>query len=78
MPRRSKYRIIIPHPERRNMDIILYLPSPKRCFGSPRSRRPVYCGNRRSIPRGYRRRRASPYECLRKGFGAGMCSVYKP
>jgi hypothetical protein len=54
----------------------LEIPSPRSC--SPRRRRNRsrhYCGNRTVLPQGYSRR-GSRYECLRTGFGAGMCSIY--
>lgn len=74
-PHKKTYHIVIPHPERRNRDLTLNLPSPYRCL-SPRKKSPLYCGDKPYIPDGYQRR-AKPYECLRKGFGAGMCSIYK-
>lgn len=46
------------------------------CDQEPQARGRVYCGNRVNIPEGYIRA-GTKYECLRKGFGAGKCGVYK-
>jgi hypothetical protein len=69
---------MIPNPERRNSNLYIQIPSPSRCLSSPRrNNRPLsYCGTKPNIPRGYSRR-GTNYECLRKGFGAGICSIYK-
>ena len=74
----KKYSVVIPNPERRNSNLYLQIPSPSRCLSSPRrNNRPLsYCGTKPNIPRGYSRR-GTNYECLRKGFGAGICSIYK-
>jgi len=74
----KKYSVMIPNPERRNSNLYIQIPSPSRCLSSPRrnNRPPSYCGTKPNIPRGYSRR-GTNYECLRKGFGAGICSIYK-
>jgi len=74
----KKYSVMIPNPERRNSNLYIQIPSPSRCLSSPRrNNRPLsYCGTKPNIPRGYSRR-GTNYECLRKGFGAGICSIYK-
>lgn len=69
------FMITIPHPERRYSDLQIQIPSPSRCM-SPYVRSTNYCGTKRRIPSGYTRR-GTTFECLRKGFGAGVCSIYK-
>ena len=36
----------------------------------------IYCGTANQLPPGYTRF-GTPYECLRKGMGAGICEVYR-
>jgi hypothetical protein len=55
----------------------IYIPDPQDCLQSRRRRSPgVYCGKKSRLPPGYSRR-GNQYECLKKGFGAGRCSIYK-
>jgi hypothetical protein len=53
------------------------IPDPQDCLLS-RRRRPsgVYCGKKSRLPPGYSRR-GGQYDCLKKGFGAGRCSIYR-
>ena len=70
------YYITIPNPEHRTRDIRIRIPSPSRCLQQrPVSSQRSYCGNKSVIPNGYSTR-ASRYECLKKGIGVGICSVY--
>lgn len=72
---RSYFEITIPNPERRRRSITIRIPAPSRCLGSYR-KSGIYCGSKRRLPSGYTRK-GKRMECLRKGFGAGMCSMYK-
>ena len=52
------------------------IPAPDLCNGPrPANGEKIYCGTKNEIPLGYTRR-GTEFECLKKGFGAGRCSVY--
>lgn len=52
------------------------IPSPNMCNRRPRQQpNTVYCGDKPDLPPGYTRR-GTQHECLKKGFGAGRCSIY--
>jgi hypothetical protein len=53
----------------------IQLPPIEKCMRNYR-RSKKYCGSKNRIPSGYRRK-GTQYECLKKGFGAGRCSVYR-
>ena len=59
-----------------NRSYTLNIPPPNQCLGRSYRRSPSYCGTKPRLPPGYTRR-GTAYECLRKGFGAGRCSVYR-
>lgn len=57
----------------------IHIPTPEQCMpsrGRSRSRTRTYCGKRSRIPPGYTRK-GTQYECLKKGFGTGRCSIYR-
>lgn len=55
-------------------DILEWLES--QCGCGPDPLRPkLYCGNGALVPEGYAGR-ATPYQCLRKGFKSGLCKTY--
>lgn len=55
--------------------IYITIPSLSSCTKVNTSK-PVYCGNKRKIPKEYIRKGTS-YECLKKGIGTGRCLIYK-
>ena len=74
-PRRSRNRR--PRRSRRSRhQYVLNIPSPSQCLRRNYRRSRSYCGSKPRLPLGYSRR-GTAYECLRKGFGAGRCSVYR-
>lgn len=76
MPHRKTYTIRVPSPSRRRrISITIIKPRYCRQRSTRRSRR-TYCGKSRTLPRGYGRH-GTNWECLRKGYGAGMCSVHR-
>ena len=74
--RNQKYEITVPNPENgRKTNLRLTIPSYLDC-NSGKKKTKIFCGKKSPIPPGYSRR-GNQYECLKKGFGAGMCSIYK-
>ena len=77
-PRRSRSRprnrIEVSFPYNRR-NITVYIPSPEICTRNYR-KRSFYCGNKNRLPRQYSRY-GTTFECLKKGFGAGSCSIYR-
>ena len=71
--RRGKLRVELPVPYD---GTFIYIPYPEQCDGSNPRRRTYYCGDKEIIPPGYTRR-GTRYECLKKGFGTGNCSIYR-
>ena len=69
----GKLRVNLPFPYD---DDFIYIPYPEQCDGSNRRRRTFYCGDKETLPPGYTRR-GTRYECLKKGFGVGQCSIYR-
>lgn len=75
----KKYTIIIPNPDDKGLtELKINIPSRADCKSPKKpNKQKVFCGKQESpVPYGYVRR-GTTYECLRKGFGAGMCSIYK-
>lgn len=56
-------------------DILLWLDSQCGAVLDP-NRPKLYCGNSTVLPDGYSGR-ATPYQCLRKGFKSGLCKTYE-
>jgi len=71
------YTVRVPSPTNKKKKISITIIKKSFCSKKrKKNKSPVYCGNKKSLPRSYRRH-GKNYECLRKGFGAGMCSIYK-
>jgi len=61
---------------RRSPRYIIRLPPVEQCTRKRSPKRiQTYCGTKTRLPSGYTRR-GTQYECLKKGFGTGRCSVY--
>ena len=84
--RQKKFTVLIDDPEatlyEQKQQIYITIPSfqawkenKKRRTKKNLQELPIYCGLQNPIPNGYSRA-GNPYECLKKGFGAGMYSVF--
>lgn len=72
----STHEVTIRDPERPHRLLKLNIPSYRECRQSrSQPRRIIYCGTKPTVPRAYTRR-GTQWECLRKGFGAGRCSIF--
>ena len=72
LKRKGRMKIDLP-----NENITIFIPFPEQCNNIyTKKREKIYCGNKERIPSDYSRA-GNQYECLRKGFGAGMCSIYR-
>lgn len=78
-PKRKKMKrhtLTITDPETgQNIDISI--PSYKRCRKSRKKKhKKIYCGDKDKLPHNYERK-GSSYECLKKGYGAGLCGIFE-
>lgn len=72
----KRHTITITDPETgQNIDISI--PSYKRCRKSRKKKhKKIYCGDKDRLPQNYERK-GTTYECLKKGYGAGLCGIFE-